>query len=89
MLPLQLFLQPGIVLHLMSRVGRCFNVTVHCQVPISLVYRKDLVKKDGSDPFLLDAYVRFLAAVAQNAAPSGFWTCMLHVVHECSSQFWS
>jgi hypothetical protein len=27
-------------------------------VPISLVYRKDLVKKDGSDAFLLDAYVR-------------------------------
>lgn len=27
-------------------------------MPISLVYRKDLVKKDGSDAFLLDAYVR-------------------------------
>lgn len=26
------------------------------QVPISLVYRKDLVKLDGSDPMLLDAY---------------------------------
>ncbi len=26
------------------------------QVPISLVYRTDLVHKDGSDPFLLDAY---------------------------------
>jgi len=26
------------------------------KVPISLVYRRDLVKLDGSDPFLLDAY---------------------------------
>ena len=25
------------------------------QVPISLVYRKDLAKLDGSDPMLLDA----------------------------------
>lgn len=34
---------------------------MHCagcnaQVPISLVYREDLVKLDGSDPMLLDCY---------------------------------
>ena len=26
------------------------------KVPISIVYRKDVVKLDGSDPMLLDAY---------------------------------
>lgn len=26
------------------------------KVPVSLVYRKDLVRRDGTDPFLLDAY---------------------------------
>ena len=35
------------------------------QVPISVVYRKDLVKKDGSDPLLLDAY---------GALPSVLWS---------------
>jgi len=26
------------------------------KVPVSLVYRKNLVRRDGTDPFLLDAY---------------------------------
>ena len=28
------------------------------QVPISLVYRADLARRDGTDPLLLDAYGR-------------------------------
>lgn len=33
------------------------------RVPISLVYRKDLAKLDGSDPMLLDAYGRWAICV--------------------------
>jgi hypothetical protein len=41
------------------------------------VYRKDLVKKDGSDAFLLDAYVRSLLA-------AGIITAMLYtLLHVC------
>lgn len=34
------------------------SLSPRCRVPISLVYRTDLAKLDGSDPLLLDAYGR-------------------------------
>lgn len=44
------------------------------QVPISLVYRTDLAKKDGTDPLLLDGYGRvqgFAAACSPWTASAG------------------
>jgi protease II len=48
-------------------------------VPISLVYRKDLVKKDGSDAFLLDAYVRPL--LNTNAPFALLSSCICSTLH--------
>lgn len=61
----QLLVQP-IAIHCLPRGSRtsvaqaclAFTVTTHRRVPISLVYRTDLAKLDGTDPLLLDAYGR-------------------------------
>ncbi|PSC70317.1 Protease 2 [Micractinium conductrix] len=56
------------------------------QVPISLVYRTDLAKLDGSDPLLLDAYGSYEAANDPDFRPSrlslidrGFTFAIAHV----------
>ncbi len=45
--------QPGLMC---VRAARRALLCSYVQVPISIVYRKDVVKLDGSDPFLLNGY---------------------------------